>query len=89
MEMKLHTLIGQRKCSYPGEYTPEALAVADENTMEANPEWMESEKKKYADSDEFSALIVIVIYVHDDFIDEALFPAPIVIDGEVIVENGK
>ena len=87
--MRLHTLIGQRKCSYPGEYAPEALAVADENTMDVNPEWMDSEKKKYADSGEFSALAVIIIYVHDDFIDEALFPEPIVVDGEVIMENGK
>ena len=87
--MKLHTLIGQRKCSYPGEYAPEALAVADENTMEVNPEWMDSEKKKYADSGEFSALVVISIYVNGDSIDEALFPAPIAIEGEVIMENGK
>ena len=87
--MKLHTLIGQRKCSYPGEYAPEALAVADENTMDVNPEWMESERKKYEDSGEFSSIAIIVIYVHDYFIDEALFPQPIVVDGLVIMENGK
>lgn len=83
--MKFHTLVGQRKCRYPGQYAPEALAVADEDTMSDNPEWMRSEKKKYADSNEFDSIAVMVIYVHDDFVDEALYPkTQPAVDGKVL-----
>lgn len=83
--MKFHTLVGQRKCSYPGQYVPEALAVADEYTMSKNQEWLKTEEKKYKDSNEFDAISVIIIYVHDDFVDEALFPPKQpAIDGEVL-----
>ena len=59
--MILHVLFAQRKCTYEGEYAPEALEVCDEYTMDENPEWMEEKVDELLDSDEFSAIEVIDI----------------------------
>ena len=83
--MKFHILIGQRKCSYPGQYAPEALEVADEYTMDENPEWMGEKREEFGMTDEFDALTVMVVFVHDDFVTEALYPPKQpAIDGEVV-----
>lgn len=44
--MKLYILFGQRKCTYDGQYAPEALAIADEWTMDENPDYIENEKNQ-------------------------------------------
>ncbi len=44
--MKLYVLFGQRKCTYDGQYAPEALAIADEWTMDENPQYIGEELDK-------------------------------------------
>jgi len=83
--MKFHILVGQRKCTYPGQYAMEALEIADEWMMEENGVWLAGKKEYYEQSKEFDALAVMVVFVHDDFVKEALYPPeqpPV--DGEVV-----
>jgi len=83
--MTFHILVGQRKCNYPGEYAPEALAVMDENGVDENPDWLMKEQMKHEKCDEFGALTVMRVFVPDDFVEEALFPhEDQVIDGMVL-----
>lgn len=70
--MKLHILVGQRHCSHPGQYAPEALAVADEYTMEEDPKWLEEIKME--NLEEFDALTIMIFSVKDEFITAALYP---------------
>ena len=48
--MKLYVVFAQREERYPGQYAPEAIAVADEYTNEDNPEYIKNELKKAGDS---------------------------------------
>jgi len=82
--MIFHILIGQRKCSYPGQYAPEALEIADEYTTSDNPGWMIEKNEYYDRSKEFDALAIIVVHVPGNDIKRALYPKPSVIDGKVI-----
>lgn len=59
--MRVHILFGQRKERYAGEYAPEALVVADEFTMDENPEWMEEQVKEHEKNTDYVALRVFEI----------------------------
>ena len=74
MKMKLHIIFGQRKCSYEGEYGPEALDVADEFTVEDNPDWLEKRLKEHRRDKSFESVAVLVVRVPGKAIDDALFP---------------
>ena len=83
--MIFHILVGQRKCSYPGQYAPEALEVMDDNGMSDNPDWMMLRQLDYEMSNEFDSLKVVKVFVHSDYIDEILFPPePIPVDGLIL-----
>ena len=73
--MIFHILVGQRKCSYPGEYAPEALEVMDDNAMSDHAEYLRDKLKDYRDSEEFDSIVTIQVRVPDAQIDELLFPA--------------
>lgn len=73
--MIFHIMVGQRKCSYPGEYAPEALEVMDDNAMGDYEEYMRDKLKEYRDSEEFDSIVTIQVRVPDAQIDELLFPA--------------
>lgn len=77
----IYLLIGQRKVSYPGEFAPEALAVADEFTQDDNPEYLDNELDKYEKSKEFTALEIIKVNVNADFDD--ILNRRIEVSGEV------
>lgn len=81
--MKLYVLFGQRKCSYEGEYAPEALSIADEWTMDENPQYMGQELDKYIKSKEFTSLEIIPVEVSLQEIRERLLP-PSPIKGTII-----
>jgi hypothetical protein len=72
--MKIKILFAQRKCSYGGEYAPEALAVVDQHTDDENPEYFqrECEKELKVMGNECEAHRVIEIEVSDDDIQKAL-----------------
>lgn len=82
--MKLHIIIGQRKCQYVGQYAPEALDIADENTMSDNPEWLESQLDGHRKTDEFSSLAVMVVQVRNADVDRLLAPRNMVVEGKVV-----
>lgn len=64
--MKLYVLFAQRKETYDGEYAPEALAVADEYTMDESPEWMERQIKEQVEvNSDFIAHTVVEIDLGD------------------------
>lgn len=75
--MKLYVLFGQRKCTYEGQYAPEALAIADEWTMDENPQYIGEELDKYIKNKEFTSLEIIPIEVSLKKIIELLSPPPI------------
>lgn len=83
--MIFHILVGQRKCSYPGQYAPEALEVVDDDNLSDNSEWWGERNRDYESSGEFDSLKVIKVFVHQDYIDEILFPPdPILVDGLIL-----
>ena len=82
--MKLHILFGQRKCQYAGQYAPEALEIADENTMNDNGGWLPSKEDYYEKTNEFSSLAVIVVKVPNHMIDYALAPKVVEVDGVIV-----
>ena len=73
--MIFHILVGQRVCSYPGEYAPEALEVMDDNAMGDNEEWMLEKMKEYRDSNEFTNLVILQVKVSDAEVDRVLMPS--------------
>ncbi len=81
--MKLHIIFGQRKCRYAGEYAPEALDIADEYTMEENPDWLSGKLKEHRDSGDFASVEVLIVRVPDKAVDDALAPRAPEVDGSV------
>jgi len=73
--MDLHVLIGQRKESYPGQYSLEALAVIDEIGDSENPDYMRDELRKQTESGEFDALAVVRLGASEKAIRDVLYPA--------------
>jgi hypothetical protein len=83
-QMILNILFGQRKCRYSGEFAPEALEVADEFTMEENPEWIKNLKDRKKESGVFESIEILVVRVDDKAIDKCLFPDQVIVNGEVV-----
>lgn len=67
-----HVLVAQRLCRYDGEYLPEALAVADQITMDENPSYMATEVKDAQNSLDFAALRVLKVQIPLAAVDQAL-----------------
>jgi hypothetical protein len=82
-EMKLHVLVGQRKCNYVGQHAPEALAVADEYTNYKNPDYLLDEYVEYNRSDDFDALTILTITVPNAEVRKRLYPVEESIEGKV------
>ena len=72
--MIFNIMIGQRKCSYPGEYAPEALEVMDDDAIGDNEVYMIEKLKHYTESQEFNSIVTIRVNIPDGDIDAALFP---------------
>lgn len=82
--MKLYVIFAQRQCRYSGEYAPEALAVADENTMDDNPEYLYGKLEEAKASTAFAAAEIFEILLSDlasQRIDARLNPME-VLDGD-------
>lgn len=86
--MKFHIIIGQRKCSYPGQYAPEALDIADECTMDDNPMWIQERYEYHDKSSDFDSLKIMTLEVKDSDIEKILYPEA-KITGCKIVEGGE
>lgn len=59
--MKLSILFGQRSCSYEGELAPEAIRVADEWTMDDNPDWIQEQKAEAISWNEYESVGIVTI----------------------------
>ena len=70
--MTIHVLFGQRKCSYPGEYAPEPLAVSSDIIDDDNPDYMAGELEKAKASGEYESVRIISFDVDADEIDRLL-----------------
>lgn len=81
--MILHIIFGQRVCRYEGEYAPEALDIADEFTMDENPEWLASKLAAHKANTDFDSVEVVLVKIPDSAITDALYPKPITVEGQV------
>ena len=82
--MIITVLFGQIKEEYEGQYAPEALAVADECTMDENPEYMDERIKDAEKVDEFSSIALIDINIDDDDVYRRLNPNKNIVVGDVL-----
>ena len=80
----LHVLFAQRN----GETSPEALAIADEVTMDLNPDFMAEKFENAKRSTEFTAVRVIPVDVNSEEICRILNHTP-TIEGVVAVKDGS
>jgi hypothetical protein len=72
--MEITVLFIQRKESYEGEYAPEALIVADEYTMDDNPEFFDEEVKRILEEDsDISGHTIVLFEVDQDLIRSLCF----------------
>jgi hypothetical protein len=61
--MKLYIIFAQAKCSYEGQYAPEAIHIMDEISYDGNPSWI-YEKLEEVRNDafyEFAEIICIEV----------------------------
>lgn len=72
--MKIHVLMAQRKCDYPGQYAPEALACMSEAEFDDNPGHLREMREENIDSGEFDSVEIVELEVDGDAIDRRLFP---------------
>lgn len=80
---KLFILFAQRRCSYPGEYAPEALEIMDEYGYDDNGVWLHEKLKEHRKKDNtIERLEIIAVDVDYDKIIEILNPKH-VLPGEV------
>lgn len=82
--MKILVLMGQRKCSYPGEYAPEALACINEYGHDENPEYLNDARKDELATNDFDSVEIITLSVPDAEIDRRLFPERAPVKADVV-----
>ena len=73
--MELHILMAQRKCAYPGQYAPEALACMIDVEYSDNPDYLRDARQSNLDTGEFDAVEIITLTVDGHEIHKRLFPA--------------
>lgn len=74
--MKIHVIIAQRKCSYPGEYAPEVLDACDEYCYDENPKWLDDKLDEHRRKGEYQAVAVMVVSVSNVDVARILNPSP-------------
>jgi hypothetical protein len=82
--MKIYVVMAQRKCRYPGQYAPEALAVQDEYGRDENAEYLADVVAENESGGEFDAVACLCLEVDYDAIERALFPAAETIKARVV-----
>ena len=65
----------------------EAIAVADEYTMDVNPEYMIREEEKVKNRSNYNSHTVVEIEIPSQPIYDRLAPEPIEISGKIVDEN--
>ena len=82
--MILKVLFIQRKCSYDGEFAPEAMVCVDEFCFNENPKWFENEVENYLEeqADGISSHAVVDIEIDHKKLSSILNNNP-TIKGEI------
>ena len=83
--MKITVLFMQRRGGYPGEFAPEAMAVADEVTLDDNFDWWaeEVERQKKLVGKDAESWAEVDIEIDGAAVQAALNPKRIVTAGAV------
>jgi len=81
--MKIIVLMAQRKCSYPGQFSPEALECMSEDHHSDNPDFLHSKKNEYSQTNEFDALELVTLDVSTEAIVQILSPKNVCIEAAV------
>lgn len=89
--MQIWLLAVQRVEDYPGQLSPEILAVVDEGTMEENPHWWPQEvaRHKAEIGDEAESWAILTAQIPDDALRSALRPQKVGIDHIRVVEHTR
>lgn len=72
--MEIIVLMAQRKCRYPGEYGPEALACMTEYEYSDNPDYLTNQRDETIGTGEFDAVELVTLTVPADEIVRRLYP---------------
>lgn len=72
--MKIHILMGQRKCDFPGQYAPEARGCMDEYGNTENPDYLIDERLSAEASGDFERVVIITLDVSSAAVMSALYP---------------
>lgn len=70
--MEIIVVMAQRKCDYPGQYGPEALACMSEYEFSDNPGYLHDARLENMDTGEFDAVELVTLKVPDGEIDRRL-----------------
>jgi hypothetical protein len=73
--VKIHVLMAQRKCDYPGQYAPEALACMSRAEFDDNPRHLRDMRQENLETGEFDAAEIVTLEVDGDAIEQRLFPS--------------
>jgi hypothetical protein len=73
--MNIYILMAQRKCAYPGQYAPEALACMSGPEYSDNPGYLHDARQSNIDTGDFDAVEIVALTVDRNEIDRRLFPA--------------
>jgi hypothetical protein len=82
--MKIHVVVGQRKCDYPGEYGIEALACMSGYEFSESPEYLMEELAKARQSNEFDSVEIVELGVSEKELRDILFPANKIVSAAVL-----
>jgi hypothetical protein len=83
--MEITVLFIQRIESYEGQNAPEAMVIADEWTMEDNPEWFEKEVEKILkENSDVAGHAIVTFDVDQDYIRKLCFTQPIKIEATIV-----
>lgn len=82
--MKIHVIVGQRKCHYDGEYGLEALACMSEYEFSDSPEYLMEELAKARKSNEFDSVEIVELDVNEKQLRDILFPANKVVSAALV-----
>lgn len=74
--MKIHLIVAQRKCSYPGQYAPEVLDAIDSNTLHDNPDWLLEKLDNHRSYSDLERVEVLVVNIPDSAVDSVLRSTP-------------
>lgn len=84
--VELRIVFVQPWCSYPGEYAPTAMHVADQFTLDANPKFVEEAVRREQSNSGNVAVSVVRVDIPMSVVQKSLNPPPVRVEGEIVEE---